>query len=164
MGCGVGDPPNANKVKKKKKIWIQVRPLMKQTCLRLLFRSAVFSRRNLKVLSHFVLKFGAQCQFCWKLFFCLIYIYTSQYYRYFLKVHLHHSSQTKSHKEVITQIKGFLTSFAWWREDPNPFVRGTGPDPQLWLTDPEHWYIHWNIASSPLLSLRDCRAWVAEPW
>jgi hypothetical protein len=41
---------------------------------------------------------------------------------YFRKVHLHHSSQLKSHKEV--EIKGFLTTFAWWWED-------------LWLTDPD---------------------------
>jgi hypothetical protein len=35
--------------------------------------------------------------------------------QYFLKVHLHHSSQVKGHKEVTKQyleIKGFLTIFA----------------------------------------------------
>ncbi len=40
---------------------------------------------------------------------------------YFLKVHFHHSSQAlyRSHKTV--EIKGFLTIFAWWWEDPDPY-------------------------------------------
>ncbi len=38
---------------------------------------------------------------------------------YFLKLHLHHSSQIKSHKKS-PEISGFLTNFAWWWKDPDP--------------------------------------------
>ncbi len=49
-----------------------------------------------------------------------------------LKVHLHHFSKIKSHKEVAKTvgIKVFLTNFASWLKDPDP-------DPYLWLMYPE---------------------------
>jgi hypothetical protein len=45
-----------------------------------------------------------------------------------LKVHLHHSSEIKGHKEVTKQQKFFLLS-AWWFKDPDtdpyePYVFG----------------------------------------
>jgi hypothetical protein len=43
---------------------------------------------------------------------------------YFLKVHLHHFSKIKSQE----WIKAFLTIFAWWLKDPDPY---------LWLVDPD---------------------------
>ncbi len=36
-----------------------------------------------------------------------------------------------SKKSQKVEIKGFLTTFAWWRKDPDP-----EPDPYLWITDP----------------------------
>ncbi len=47
-------------------------------------------------------------------------------------IHLHHSSQIKSQKEVRKQHKSkfFFTIISWWLEDPDP-------DPYLWLTDPD---------------------------
>ncbi len=41
-------------------------------------------------------------------------------------LHLHHSSMIKSSKEVANQLKVFLTIFAWWWKDPDPY---------LWLAD-----------------------------
>ncbi len=43
----------------------------------------------------------------------------------FLKVHFHHSSKIKSHKEVpktlkMINMKVFLTIFAWWWKNPDP--------------------------------------------
>ena len=52
---------------------------------------------------------------------------------YFLKVHLHHFSKIKSQKEVIQQKnQGFSLYFCLMMEGS-----GAGPDPYLWLMDPD---------------------------
>ncbi len=84
--------------------------------------------------------------------------------------HLHHSSKIKKKSQrsyKTLEIKVFLTIFAWWWKDPDPYLWLTDPDADprglktygSYCSDPQHWYLHPSCPCSPAVWGRIWKPW-----